>query len=105
MPTEKMRRRLDRLRGNMLEPSQIPGAIRDLTTLLAHGVKTEEKVEEIAKRYEPVLGLDGARELRRMLIWGHQRIMERGGLYPALYGADILWSETWTGVPSSETLM
>ena len=105
MPTEQMKRRLDRLRGNMLPPEEIPRAIRDLTTLLAHDVKTEERAAEVAKRWEPALGPDGAAELRRMLIWGHKRIMERGGHCPALYGAEILWSETWTDKPSGTTPM
>ncbi len=77
MPSEKMRRRLDRLRGNMLPPDQIPGAIRSLTTLIAGGLKTDEEAAEVAGRYEKVLGPDGARELRDMLVWARARLAER----------------------------
>ena len=105
MPTEKMKRRLDRLRGNQLPPDQIPGTIRKLTTLIASGLKSDAEAAQVARRWEPALGPDSALEFRDTLIWARKRIAERGGLCPALYGADILWSETWAGVPSSETLM
>ena len=95
MPSEKMRRRLDRLRGNMLPPEQIPSAIRSLVTLLGGRVKSDQHAEEIAKRYEPVFGPDGAREFLDMLNWARRRLAERGGLDPAYDGPEVLWSETW----------
>ena len=77
MPSEKMKNRLDKLRGNMLEPDQIAHAIRSLVTLLAGGVKSDQEAEEIAQRYTSIFGPDGAREFLETLNWARKRLAER----------------------------
>ena len=96
MPSDAMRRRLARLQEPELPADlQVPDEIRALVRQHVGSISTNEEAAEIARQYEPTLGLEGALELPGMINWARKAIKERG---EGILHDDVAWSEIWRGV-------
>ena len=96
MPSDAMRRRFARLQEPELPADlQVPDEIRALVRQHVGSISTNEEAAEVARRYEPTLGLEGALEVRDMINWARQCIAERG---EGILHDDAAWSGIWRGV-------
>ena len=96
MPSDAMERRLARLQEPELpDDLVVPDEIRVLVRQHVGSISTDEKAAEVARRYEPTMGWEGALEFRDMLNWARKAIKERG---EGILHDDVAWSEIWRAV-------